>query len=124
MRRFVIGAQVEVTAISFVEYVDDVNKKLVRCPVEPFTAVIVGQTIRPIGKYCRGSSRDGYGFFGESEYEQASLTITGTVKLWEVRNGMTNKVILVDDRDLEPSIKQIAIPDRASKPKRIGETVL
>jgi len=114
MKTFKIGDEVDVVAVSTVEYVDDVNKQIVRRETEPFLAVIVGQAVKQLGRYSGGSHSQ----YFSPEYEPPSLTVTGTVTLWQVRTGMMSKPLLVQDDDLGGSIFEFRkFPRYGRKPK-------
>ena len=113
MKTLKIGDEVDVVAVSTVEYVDDVNKQIVRRETEPFLAVIVGQVMKQLGRYSRGTLLA----WGE-DFEPPSLLVTGTVTLWQVRTGMMSKPLLVQDDDLGGSIFEFRkFPRYGRKPK-------
>lgn len=112
MKNLSIGTPVIVWSIANTAYQDDGHKVVERTPVVLLHAVIVGQVVKRLGIYNRGS-RGGY---FEDDFEEASLSVTGSVTLWLVRTGMTNKPLMVHDDDLEVTTDQFTIPHRASKP--------
>ena len=118
MKPLTIGQLVRVSAIAGVGYIDDRKRVLTRLPVEPFLAVVVGKVVKQLGQYspARGG---GFSSFGE-DYDPAYLAVEGTVTLWQVRTGMVNKPILTHDDDLELSDDEFRLPNRGSRPKRIG----
>jgi len=96
MKDLSIGDSVLVWAISEMDYDDLGNRKVYREKRRPFAAKVIGQRRKMLGSCVRGYSG---GYFDEPEpsYFQAK----GSVLLWEVRHGMMNKPILVDDIDIE-----------------------
>ena len=124
MKSFKIGSYVRVTAISEVGYIEYPKRTLIRIPVEPFFAEVVGKAVKQTGTYCAAK---GGGLNDFADYTPAYLRSDGTVTLWEVRTGMINRPILVHDDDLE-SVGGIVdgvfpIPNRGIKPKRIADEV-
>lgn len=112
MKNLTLGSYVLVNRISTVEY-DDRDKGVCKYPCEPFKAVVVGQAIKRIGKYQpQRGGRDG---FGDEDYQEAYLHVTGTVTLWEVKATMTGKIILVGDDDLT-EIGPFTVPRAGFKP--------
>lgn len=119
MKPLKIGQTVRVSAFATVEYINDRDRAVTTAPVESFLAVIVGQAVRYTGTYqpASGGSRP----WGDEDYEQASLTVSGSVTLWEVRMGMVNKPMLVRDEDLEAVTEEFLLPRQADKPRRLAE---
>lgn len=116
MKPLRIGDHVKVTAIAELQY-EQYKRAAARIAVDPFFAVVVGKAVKRVGRY---SPARGGGYSGE-DYDPAYLAIEGSVTLWEVRTGMTNKSILVHDDDLEPTGDKVTIPNRGIKPKRIEQ---
>lgn len=115
MKNLTIGQLVRVSKIATVGYLDDNHRRLSAWEVYPFSALIVGQVVKQIGRYSGGQRFYG----GDSDYEPPYLKVDGTVTLWQVRAGMTNKPILVCDEDLEPWNEPFRFPRRAyGVPKR------
>lgn len=111
-KNLTLGSYVLVSRISTVEY-DDRDKTVCKYPCEPFKAVVVGQAIKRLGKYMpQKGGRDG---FGDEDYAEAYLCVSGTVTLWEVKATMTGKVILVGDDDLT-EIGPFTVPRAGFKP--------
>jgi hypothetical protein len=107
--RFRIGQPVYCKATCKMEYLATEGKEdfgpyfrtAVSVPCKPFNAVVVGAAYKRLGQYQKGFSKgtidDPY------DYEQASLEVNGTAFVWQVREGMTNRVIEVLDGDVEES---------------------
>jgi len=70
------------------------------CAPEPWLGQIVGAAIRFTGNISYNGE---YG---------ASFTIGGTIPVWLVRQGMTNKPVMVQDADLEPAEGNTHLPWR------------
>jgi len=118
MKPLSIGQLVRVRKFAEVGYYDGLEKKLATFDVEPFLALIVGQTVKRLGTYHSGSRGDGW----SGDYEEASLSISGSVTLWLVRAGMVNKPLCIRDEDIEPvpsESSEFKLPWRAAKPRRI-----
>ena len=105
MKTLKIGQTVMVTGKALVGYswINEIEaqRRLEWWSTEPFMAVVVGQVVKQLGTYCSGSSRNWYGQ-GDDDYDGPSLTVTGTVILWRVRQGFRNKELLVRDEDIAP----------------------
>jgi hypothetical protein len=97
-------------------YVEGGERAAVRRPCEPFHAQVVGLATRQRGYYSKGSGVAA-SFYTEFDFVEASLSVTGTLKVWLVRGGMMNKELEVADDDLEPTMGQ----ERAPNPIADGE---
>ena len=117
MKSLTIGDWVQVQAVSEMQYIDGGERAAVRRPVEPFHAQVVGLATRQRGYYSKGPSVAA-SFYSEFDFVEASLSVTGTLKVWLVRGGMMNKELEVADDDLEPTMGQERAPMR-----RIGVPV-
>ena len=98
LKPFTLGDWVRVNAVAEMQYNEHQERAMVRRPVEPFHAQVIGLATRQCGHYQRGS--DGF-YSGDFDFSEASLSVTGTVKVWLVRAGLMNKEIEVDNDDLE-----------------------
>lgn len=68
---------------------------------EPFMAVIVGQVVKQLGTYSPGHNGRS-NWYGDDDPEGPSLTVTGTVALWIVRQGLRNREWHVRDEQVKP----------------------
>lgn len=114
MKPLTIGDAVEVKATASLEYSEDNKRYVCRTVRSPFIGYIVGQQTKQLGEYIRGS-RIGWG----EDYDPPTLRVTGTVTLWQVKTGMTNKILLVQDEDLEPCLAEAPVPRVGIKPQAI-----
>lgn len=94
-----IGTWVFVDAVSSMEYHDN-KRVLMRRQCVGFKAQIVGIATRYMGRYRAGSKGS---IFDYDDFEEASLVIEDSVRLWWVRTGLMNSPILVHDEDLIPT---------------------
>lgn len=119
MKPLTIGTCVRATAIADVGYanyeLDDHEKVIQVFPVEPLSAVIVGQQVKYTGTFCPARGRSTYAW---EDYEEAHLAVDRAVTFWQVKVGMVNKPILVRDEDLEV-IEAFKLPRQGRKPKII-----
>ncbi len=103
MKSLAIGQPVVVTGKAHVGYgyIPEIQnrRRLEWWTTDPFIGVVVGQVVKQLGKYQGGTSLNWYGQADE-DYEGPTLTVTGTVILWRVRQSMRSKEILVRDEDI------------------------
>ena len=87
-----IGDDVRVTATVEMFYTDAKKRKALRSKVE-LVGKVCGATRRQLGVYCPGYS-------GFDEYEPAFLNVTGTIFVYQVRQGLMRKPVEVLPCDL------------------------
>lgn len=106
-----IGDWVLVQATVSFEYDDSDNRRPVRKRCGVFAAQVVGAKYCQVGKYESGHIR--YDPLDGDDVEPPSLNCKGTVVVWLVRRGMTNKPIEVLPDDLNsPEIRGHKLPWR------------
>ena len=108
MKDLKIGDPVTVFATTEVDYDSELNRQPMSTVRYPFKAVVIGKRTKMLGKLHRGG--------GFEEWEPPYLAVKGAVKLWEVRTGLENKPLLVDDKDLEPC-EPFELPRLAGRPR-------
>lgn len=115
MKNLTIGDRVIVRAVSALGYANERDRVVFTQQAEkPFDAVIVGLAVKYLGTY-RGSHWPDH----SGEHDPPHLKVTGSVTLWEVRNGMVNKPLLVRDEDLYLTDLPFTIPRRGKRIKTI-----
>lgn len=97
MKKLNIGNMVIVSAIAHCDYDDKDNRVVYRTMTRPFLACVTGLVRRYTGKYHQGTQG---GMWGD-DYEPPTLKPTGSVLLWELRIGMTNKPVYAMDDDVQ-----------------------
>lgn len=102
-----IGDWVEVTATVTFDIVRHQRKPIRQVLRRPFTAQIVGATRRQLGTY----------YYGE---DFAYLKCTGTVLVWLVRRGVTNRQIDVLSGDLVACLDNCALSESQHLPWRFA----
>ena len=120
--RFYIGQPVVVKATCEMKYVCDEgreetgpwHRKPARKPCDEFIGVIVGAAYRTLGMYRDRHFADN---IDDDYYDPPYIEADGSVIVWLVTHGMTNRHVEVLNEDVEPAIEGTAIevPWRACK---------
>jgi hypothetical protein len=113
-QQFDIGDWVLVGATVSFEYDSKGNRRPVRERCGVFSAQVVGAKYRQVGTY-EGSTAH-YSPLGDCDVDPPYLHCKGTVCVWLVRRGMTNRAIEVLPDDLHtPEIRGHKLPWRFAK---------
>jgi len=100
--KFEIGETVYVSKVSTMEYVGKRGDKRVAVKHGYYKfAKIVGAKHKKLGDYIpKSGSYRPFDPNGNDDFEQAYLAVTGTVLLWEIKEGYLNKTFLTSEEEI------------------------